>query len=516
MTRLPSSSPLKNLHHPSSHLPFLVSPIFLQLLYFIIVSLFGFLALKFSKPTIPVPPSDFDLFFTSVSASTVSSMSVVEMEAFSNSQLILITFLMLLGGEVFTSMLALLFSSSNVFRKHSLKDTLNPLPLKHNPPIPSTHQIEIGLVSVHKQNEMFAVDSGDTNVAQNDGMGRLRQNSVKFLGLVVLGYLTVLHLLGSGLVWSYMSIVPSARQVLRNKRINMRTFSVFTVVSTFASCGFVPINENMFVFKQNPGLLLLLLPYVFLGSTLYPPFLRLVMWVLERVTKREEFSYIQKNYEEMGYDHMLSGVHCLCLVATVLGLNLTQLVLFCCMEWRSENMEGQNSYQKLISSLFQISNARHAGESVFDLSTLSSATLVLFVVMMYLPPYTTFLPIREPENDRKQKISLKECLVSSQLSYLVMFIILICITERRSLREDPLNFNVFNITLEVISAYGNVGFSMGYSCQRQLIADGKCREKWVGFAGRWSNKGKLILIVVMIFGRVKKFNINGGKAWLLS
>ncbi|XP_028759602.1 sodium transporter HKT1-like [Neltuma alba] len=531
MRHLLSCSPLKNLHDRSSALgapvtPIMslhrllsihLSPVFLQLLYFIIMSLLGFLGLKISKPRIPVPPNAFDLFFTSVSASTVSSLSVVEMEAFSNSQLILIIFLMFLGGEVFISMLGLLFSSFILSRKQSLKDGPNPLQLKQRPPIPSANQIEIRLVSIHKQNDVSSGDHSDANIVQNDKTNRLKHNSIKCLGFVILGYLAVLHMVGSGLVSSYISIIPSARKVLRNKGINIHTFSVFTIVSTFASCGFVPTNENMFVFRHNPGLLLLILPFVFLGSTLYPPFLRLVIWILERVTKREEFSYIQRNYEVLGYDHMLSGVHCLCLAATVLGLNLTQFVLFCCMEWKSENMEGLNSIQKLISSLFQISNVRHAGESVVDLSTLSSATLVLFVVMMYLPPYTTFLPTRDPENDRqKEKISLRECLMSSQLSYLVMFIILICITESRSLREDPLNFNVFNIALEVMSAYGNVGFSMGYSCKLRLKADGNCRDKWFGFAGRWSSKGKLILIVVMVFGRVKKFNINGGKPWLLS
>ncbi|XLU58658.1 hypothetical protein S245_053306, partial [Arachis hypogaea] len=137
----------------------------------------------------------------------------------------------------------------------------------------------------------------------------------------------------------------------------------------------------------------------------------------------------------------------------------------------------------------------------------------------YLPPYTTFLPImdHETENDaKKDKRRLVECLVLSQLSYLVIFIILICITENKSLREDPLNFNVLNITIEVISAYGNVGFSMGYSCGRQLKANGSCKDLWVGFSGKWSNKGKFILILVMFFGRLKKFNMKGGKAWDLS
>ncbi|XP_028208451.1 probable cation transporter HKT7 [Glycine soja] len=125
-------------------------------------------------------------------------------------------------------------------------------------------------------------------------------------------------------------------------------------------------------------------------------------------------------------------------------------------------------------------------------------------------------PLQVQDVNKRNEKSVVECLVLSQLSYLVIFIILICITESKSLKEDPLNFNVLYITLEVISGYGNVGFSTGYSCARQLKIDATCKDSWVGFSGRWSSKGKFILILVMFFGRLKKFNMKGGKAWKLS
>lgn len=72
----------------------------------------------------------------------------------------------------------------------------------------------------------------------------------------------------------------------------------------------------------------------------------------------------------------------------------------------------------------------------------------------YLPPYTLFMPLTEQktikkEGDDEKKVT-KSGLFVSQLSFLTICIFLISITERQKLRSDPLNFNVLNITLEVI------------------------------------------------------------------
>ncbi|KAF7848455.1 hypothetical protein BT93_L1933 [Corymbia citriodora subsp. variegata] len=146
------------------------------------------------------------------------------------------------------------------------------------------------------------------------------------------------------------------------------------------------------------------------------------------------------------------------------------------------------------------------------------------MIFRYLPPYTSFLPVksgetlRENSKRREPKKSYEQLLANfkfSQLSYLAIFIVMVCIAERKKMKEDPLNFNALNIVVEVISAYGNVGFTTGYSCERQLRPVKGCEDKWYGFSGKWSDQGKIILIVVMIFGRLKKFNMNGGQAWIL-
>nr|GMC65005.1 sodium transporter HKT1 [Ipomoea batatas] len=145
-----------------------------------------------------------------------------------------------------------------------------------------------------------------------------------------------------------------------------------------------------------------------------------------------------------------------------------------------------------------------------------------FFCYRYLQPETTFLPIRDEDNNSKiegfspKKINTIEKILLSPLGNLAIFTILICITEREKMKEDPLNFSVLHIVFEVISAYGNVGFSTGYSCARQIKPDGQCQDKLFGLVGKWSNKGKFILIIVMLFGRLNKYHMRGGKAWKLS
>ncbi|PIN21221.1 hypothetical protein CDL12_06079 [Handroanthus impetiginosus] len=499
---------------------FQVNQFWIELGYFITLSSLGFLALKASKPRTArsFKPKYIDLFFTSVSASTVSSMSTVEMEVFSNTQLVFLTVLMFVGGEVFTSMLGLHLMRARIINRRT-NNILNSEPNSQSLPQSdsNTDHIELRMITDHN----FTEEKSNTKQEEE---GNLKLKSIKILAYLVSCYLLVVHVTVSSLISIYLSLIPSAKRVLKTKGLKIETFSIFTTVSTFSNCGFIPTNENMVVLKKNSGLLLILIPQILMGNTLYPVCLRLSIWFMEKFTKRSEFRYMLKNSRKLGYGHLLSGKHCFYLANTALGFIVLQLAIFCVLHWNADAIGGLNAYQKLVGSLFQVVNSRHAGESVVDLSSISPAILVLFVVMMYLPPYTSYLPISEEDDigpHKKEKNTIKkrniwELLLFSQLTYLVIFVILICITERNHMKRDPLNFSVLNVVIEVISAYGNVGFSSGYSCKRQIHPDSQCKDAWYGFVGKWSDVGKFLLIVVMFFGRLKKFSTRGGKFWSLA
>ncbi|CAL5023712.1 unnamed protein product [Urochloa decumbens] len=487
------------------------NPLFVQVIYFASISAGGYVVLKILKPRENQHAlKDLDLLFTSVSASTVSSMATVEMEDFSNNQLWLLTILMLIGGEVFTSMLGLHFMKA----KFDAKGSVNKIGHSFYVDVEYANSEKFG--PNRSQESKVTVPMSGIHLENKD---RVETETIESLSYAFMVYLLVTNLGCSLAIYLYISLVPDAQEVLKKKGIGYVIFSVFTSISSVANCGFTPVNENMVIFQKNTILLLLIIPPILLGNTLFAPCLRFMMWSLKKITKKKEYDFILQHPKVVGYKHLMNSKECVYLMVTVITFIVMQTILFCSLEWNSEALREMNKYQKIVGALFQSVNARHAGENIVDLSSLSSSILVLYTIMMYLPSYTSFLP-KDGEHDSNVEMKDKrrrvcENWILSQLSYLAIFVMLICITERETMATDPLNFNVFSITFEVISAYGNVGFSLGYSCQRLLNHTIHCKDASYGFVGRWSDKGKVILIIVMIFGRLKGFNMKGGRAWKL-
>ncbi|KAK4369201.1 hypothetical protein RND71_012993 [Anisodus tanguticus] len=363
-----------------------VKPIWIELGYFMILSLLGYLGLSVTKAkTLPsFRPKNLDVFFTSVSAATVSSMSTIEMEVFSDTQLVFMILLMFLGGEAFTSFLGLQLIKSKIVRKESaLQNKADSFSIGRDSDLSNSisnnniHHLDLGNLDSSIKLEPEIKNSIDDSEAIF-----IKLKCIRLLSYVVLGYILVVLLLGSSLVSIYINFIPSANQILKKKGLNLHIFPLFTTVSTFSNCGFAPTNENMMIFKKNSGLLLILIPQILLGNTLYPPCLRLTIWFLWKITKREEFKHILKDSERLGYSQLFPSCETISLAITVVGFIFVQFIVFCSLEWYSQATSGLSAYEKLLGSLFEVVNTRHAGESVFDLSTLTPAILIMFVFMM--------------------------------------------------------------------------------------------------------------------------------------
>ncbi|VAH51239.1 cation transporter HKT4-like isoform X1 [Triticum dicoccoides] len=490
-------------------LVFKSNPLVVQLIYLMSISFAGFLALKNLAPLNKPSPRNLDLIFTSVSTVTVSSMATIEMEDFSGQQLWVFIILMILGGEVFTSMVGLHFKNARANTEGALQTRLAFI----SRDIESSDDFNNS-----SQNYMEGIQPEETmphnQVQESKGMNHKSRN---ILAHVVAGYFIAAIVCSSVVITIFLWIDSDARHLLKSKHIKMWTFSIFTAVSSFANCGFTPLNDSMAIFKNNPTFLLLVTPQILVGNTLFAPLLRLSIWTLGKLSSREEYAYILQHPKEIGYRHLQPHKNSVQLVLTGVMLILLQAMLICYFEWDSKSLEGMGWFQKLIGSLFQSANSRHAGETVIDISTLSPPIMVIFALVMYLPSGTSILAtcgdnrsLADKKENPNGRATWKKFAMTKR-TCLVIITILACITERKSMTADPLNFSIFSVIFEVMSAYGNVGYSLGYSCDKLLRPDSACRDASYGFVGRWSDKGRLIIILVMFLGRFKAYTLKGKK-----
>lgn len=89
------------------------------------------------------------------------------------------------------------------------------------------------------------------------------------------------------------------------------------------------------------------------------------------------------------------------------------------------------------------------------------------------------------------------------LWWIALAVFLIVLIETGHFNKDPVNFSVFNILFEVVSAYGCVGISVGVP--------------WAAysFCGAWQTGSKLVLCVVMLRGRHRGLPVAIDRAILL-
>lgn len=349
-----------------------VHPFWIQLSYLLAISILSSVLLMSLKPSNPeFSPRYIDMLFLSTSALTVSGLSTVKMEDLSSPQIVVLTLLMFVGGEIFVSLLGLM------------------LRVNHQD-MPDISTVKISSVPV----ELEAIDSAssvtfcdkskleEATQAIPPKNSDLKRRSLKCLGYVVFGYLAVIHVLGFLLVLLYITHVPTARIPLNKKGINAVLFSVSVTVASFANAGLVPTNENMTIFSKNSGLLLLLTGQSLAGNTLFPLFLRLLVWFLSKLTKVKELGFMIKNPEEVHFGHFLPRLPTVFLSSTVIGLVAATVTLLCAVDWNSSVFDGLSSYQKIVHAFFMAVNTRHSGENSIDCSLVSPAILVIFIIMM--------------------------------------------------------------------------------------------------------------------------------------
>ncbi|KAI8327508.1 cation transport protein-domain-containing protein [Blakeslea trispora] len=351
---------------------------------------------------------------------------------------------------------------------------------------------------------------------------------------------------------------------IKGASINSWFFSFFLSLSSFNNLGLSVLDTSMISFQTSPCILILCMILVLAGNTAYAIFLRLTIWILYQLTprtyvmRREALLYLL-NHPRRCYTTLFPATQTKWLLIVLVGITTVEFVCFIALNYSLPILQHISWDIRILDSLFQSVATRNAGFSIVDLNLLNPAIQIVFIVAMYISVYPVAISMRNSNVYQERALGIykgidddmydhehqlkglnsdytldyshklkrhstmtsivansKKVLqgpdffvmtqiqrqLTSEICWVICCIFAICVIEAEAIAAaSPIS--IASIIYECVSAFGNVGASIGYP------------NTTASQAQQYHPLSKLILIVLMYRGRHRGLPATIDRAVLL-
>ncbi|KIY01934.1 uncharacterized protein Z520_02072 [Fonsecaea multimorphosa CBS 102226] len=396
-------------------------------------------------------------------------------------------------------------------------------------------------------------------------LGGIEYDAICLLSWLVPTYFVLFQLFGAIGVGAW--ITANRPNMARENGLDPFWTGAFFAISAFNNSGMALLDANAVALNRSYYCLLTLSLLILAGNTLFPPFLRLILWTFKKLIPEDSSSQAWQrrrrtvqfclDHPRRVYTNLFPSAATWWLFASVVVLNTVDWVAFELLNIGNQVVDSLPTGFRIVAGLFQAFAVRSGGFYVVPISGLRSGLLVLYVLMMYLSAFPVTMTIRNTnvyeerslgifadelpvyqENERAAQEDKKTGFMSglrktltlthggqpangaawdrqdfvrlqlrSQLGHdlwwIAIAIFAITAIETGQFERDPVNFSTFNIIFEVVSAYGCVGISVGVPWNDY------------SFSGAWHLASKLVLCAVMLRGRHRGLPVSIDRAVLL-
>ncbi|KAI7898077.1 cation transport protein-domain-containing protein [Cokeromyces recurvatus] len=352
---------------------------------------------------------------------------------------------------------------------------------------------------------------------------RYRLGGAEYRAIDFLTHLVPLFYFGNVILFSFLTRIyiacsNYAQGVLRtsnNKPINPWLFSFFSSMSSFNNLGLIPLDASMVPFQSAPCMLILSMLLILMGNTAYAICLRFIIWVLYKMTpksyviRRETFRYLL-DHPRRCYTTLFPATQTRWLLIVLIGITMVEFMAFVVLNYWLPVLKGIDWGSRVLDGLFQSVATRNAGYAVVDLMKLNPGTQIIFIVAMYISVYPVAISMRnsnvyqeralgiysnQDENMEYLEMSSSSAhrqlkrhstmssiattsrkilrkpnffvmtqiqhQLTSEICWVIASIFAICVIESEAiLSVSPITMS--SIIYECVSAFGNVGASLGY------------------------------------------------------
>lgn len=367
----------------------------------------------------------------------------------------------------------------------------------------------------------------DLTEEQREELGGIEYRSLKTLAYVLFVYFWGFWIFGLICIWPWIAVNNDFYgNIVEQAGVSRAWWAIFTSNSAFMDLGFTLTADSMNSFNSAIWLLLVMSFLIIIGNTGFPIMLRFMIWVINLFVPRDSGLY-----EELRFllDHprrcftlLFPSTATWWLFLILIIMNLVDLIFFIILDLGTGAIAELPLHIRFLEGWFQAASTRTAGFSVVNLSLLHPAVQTSYLIMMYISVFPIAISVRRTNvyeekalglygssNDEDEKnehgFSYVGAHLRRQLSFDLWYIFIgyfiLTITEGQRLIDN--DFSMFAVLFEIVSAYGTVGLSLGYTGVNASLCS------------QFSTVGKLVMIAMQIRGRHRGLPYGLDRAILL-
>jgi potassium uptake Trk family protein len=346
-------------------------------------------------------------------------------------------------------------------------------------------------------------------------LGGVEYRSLKLLLKVIVALYAGLHIFGIiGLVPWILHCASKYREVLASNGQNNVWWAIYSTQTMISNLGFTLTPDSMVSFRDASWPMVLLTFLAFAGNTCHPIILRFILWVMQKLVPRrsslrEPLQFLL-DHPRRCYTLLFPRNVTWILFGILFVMNFIDALLIVVLDLDNPEVNALPMASRILAATFQAASARHTGTASFNLAKVNPAVQFSLLTMMYIAVFPIAMSVRgsntyeesalgryatnsEPEESQLASSYMVQH-IRNQLSFDLWYIFLgtfcICIAQAKEI-ADPENaaFSVFAIMFECVSAYGNVGLSLGTN------------STLTSLSGDFTVFSKLVICAVMLRGR---------------
>ncbi|KAJ9612985.1 hypothetical protein H2200_002926 [Cladophialophora chaetospira] len=233
-------------------------------------------------------------------------------------------------------------------------------------------------------------------------LGGIEYDAICLLSWVVPTYFTLFQLFGALGVGAW--ITANRPSATRTNGLDPYWTGAFFAISAFNNSGMALLDANAVALNTSYYCMLTLSLLILAGNTLFPAFLRLILWTFNKLIPKDSSSpewqrrrrTIQfcLDHPRRVYTNLFPSAATWWLVSSVVVLNTIDWVGFELLNIGNDEVDSLSTGFRIVAGLFQAFAVRSGGFYVVTISKLRSGLLVLYVLMMYLSAFPVTMTIR--------------------------------------------------------------------------------------------------------------------------